>query len=625
MPKVFALSAALLTAPMIGCDDEGPTPVHVVDGGTDAGTDAGTQLEVPSVARRWDDATLSAIRRNLPNPGVHARNLFHLSVAMYDAWAIFDPTADGLLVHEKVVLDDPVATRRAAVSYAAYRVLKTRYAAGANAAAIQADFDELLVELGYDTGITTTVGDTGPAIGNRVAATVLATYLNDGAGESMGYADPSYVSVNSPLVVELSGANMQDPNRWQPLALDVMISQNGIPIPDVVQKFVGSQWGGVAPFALTRTDPLRPYHDPGPPPQLGGVGHAELRDSVVEVIRLQAMMDPTDPTTIDLSPGAHGNNTLGENDGAGRRFNPITGLPYASHVVPRADFARVLAEFWADGPHSETPPGHWNVLANEVADSPGFERRRFGTGPSLDPLEWDVTTYFALNAALHDAAIAAWGLKRAYDSARPICLVRYMSGLGQSSDPLLPSYHANGLPLVPGVIELITDETTAFGERHAALVGHEGEIAVRAWLGQPPSPDVMVGGVGWILGTRWMPYQRATFVTPAFPGFVSGHSTFSRSAATVLATLTGSEYFPGGFAEFIAPAHDYLVFEDGPTVDVHLQWATYYDAADQAGRSRIYGGIHIDPDDHFGRTLGDRVGRDAVSRALSYELGFALP
>jgi len=48
-----------------------------------------------------------------------------------------------------------------------------------------------------------------------------------------------------------------------------------------------------------------------------------------------------------------GNNSLGANDGAGYARNPVTGLPYASNVVKRGDFTRVLAEFWADGPTSK--------------------------------------------------------------------------------------------------------------------------------------------------------------------------------------------------------------------------------------------------------------------------------
>ena len=98
----------------------------------------------------------------------------------------------------------------------------------------------------------------------------------------------------------------------------------------------------------------------------------------------------------------------------------------------------MIAEFWADGPDSETPPGHWNTLANYVTDHPLLERRLGGEGPVLDPLEWDVKLYLALNGAVHDAAICAWGLKGHYDYVRPITAIRHMAGLGQSPDPELP-------------------------------------------------------------------------------------------------------------------------------------------------------------------------------------------
>jgi hypothetical protein len=68
----------------------------------------------------------------------------------------------------------------------------------------------------------------------------------------------------------------------------------------------------------------------------------------------------------------------------------------------------------------------------------------------------------------------------------------------------------------------------------------------------------------------------------------------------------------------VAKKDAYLVFEQGPSMDVHLQWATYYDAADQAGQSRLYGGIHLTPDDLTGRKLGSLVGLDAVARAESF-------
>jgi len=64
-----------------------------------------------SVARRWDEALLDAIRRALPNPPVHARNLFHTSLAMWDAWATYDPTASGDLFTKKHTAIDIAAAR----------------------------------------------------------------------------------------------------------------------------------------------------------------------------------------------------------------------------------------------------------------------------------------------------------------------------------------------------------------------------------------------------------------------------------------------------------------------------------------------------------------------------------
>ena len=174
----------------------------------------------------------------------------------------------------------------------------------------------------------------------------------------------------------------------------------------------------------------------------------------------------------------------------------------------------------------------------------------------------------------------------------------------------------------PGLIELVTRKTSAPGKRHEALRKHVGEVAIRTWQGNPEDPTTQVGGVGWILATEWVPYQKATFVTPAFPGFVSGHSTFSRAAAEVMTSLTGSAFFPGGLGEFVVPKGS-LTFEVGPSTDVPLQWATYYDAADQAGLSRLYGGIHIPADDFGGRQTGSICGKMAWALATQYFEGTA--
>ena len=320
------------------------------------------------------------------------------------------------------------------------------------------------------------------------------------------------------------------------------------------------------------------------PPQLGGARAAEFKDGNVEVILKSSLLDPDNLSFIDISPASIGNNTLGYNDGSGHILNPSTGVPYATNVVNHADFGRVLAEFWADGPESETPPGHWNLLANEVVDHPLFLRKIKGQGAELDKLEWEVKMYFALNAALHDAAIAAWGCKRVYDYVRPISSIRYMAGLGQSTDVSGPSYDPDGLPLVSDLIEIITPASVAAGQRHEHLAAFVGDVAIKAWTSSDTiDPVTEHAGVDWILGESWLPYQMDTFVTPAFPGYISGHSTFSRAAAEILTVMTGSPFFPGGMAEFTATQNEYLTFENGPTADVVLQWATYYDAADQAG------------------------------------------
>jgi len=192
-----------------------------------------------------------------------------------------------------------------------------------------------------------------------------------------------------------------------------------------------------------------------------------------------------------------------------------------------------------------------------------------------------------------------------------------MGELGQSSDPGLPSYHAMGLELEEGVVELITAESSATGERHEGLSANVGEVAILAWGGEPDDAVNDYGGSVWMLPAEWMPYQKATFVTPAFAGYVSGHSGFSRAAAEVLSAMTGSPFFPGGLGSHTVPAGD-LVFEAGPETAVTLEWATYYDAADQAGISRIYGGIHFACDDGPGRVIGSKCGLAALEKSAKY-------
>lgn len=622
-----------------------------------------------SVARIWNEHLLNAIRKDAPKPPAHARNLYHVSIAMWDAWAAYGPVDEGILVDEKHTAPDIEAARHEAISFAVYRILKYRFPVIAvcihpGAAAAHAAFDAQMDAFGYDKDFTSAEGDSPAALGNRIGTAVLTYGLTDGANEGPALCyddDTGYRPLNPNLVFKLPGTMMVSPNNWQPLAFDYLVLQNGIVIGTAVQEFVGAGWGDVKPFALTRKDqrndakpPLdclssaleipQPYFDPGCPPQLAGVGDATLKQAMLELIRFSSYHDPAQAVMVDASPGTLGNNSLGADDGTGHPVNPYTGQPYESNVVNRADLVRVIAEFWSDGPQSETPAGHWNVLANELADHPETVRKIGGKGDVVDALEWDVKVYIALNGALHDAAIGAWASKNYYDSSRPVSLIRYMASLGESSNPTGPSYHPDGLLLEPGLVEVITAETAAPGERHNHLhafcelgynwgkscdidadcydelgtgqcVSAVGELALYAWNGPPADPADQNSGVGWIRALNWMPWFPKTFVTPPFPGYTSGHSTFSRAGAEVLTAITGDEFVPGGLGVEHVPLGD-LKVENAPSQDFELQWATWYDAADQAGISRRYGGIHPSYDDFAGRKMGSQIGLRAWDKAL---------
>ena len=596
-----------------------------------------------SVARVWDERALAAIRADTPHPPAQARNYFSLSVCMWDAWAAYDPTAVGYVYRGKFSSANLLADRNKAISYAAWRLLKERHVYSKTAATTLAADDAQMAALGYDTNNASRVTSDPAGVGNSVYDAVSAWFINDGARQTNGIPYPvtnppvaypdypvregGYVYINPPLAPSLEGIRdtngntVVDINHWQRLQIpDGGVDQNNFPTGPI-QNYLGAQWLGVRPFALTRTDPTKPWIDPGPPPYFGTATHTQFVKEVVAVITASSQLTPDDGVTIDISPGTNGNNGLNYAgdygngdfnlyDGHGYTVNPVTGQPYAPNLVKRGDFARVLAEFWADGPSSETPPGHWNVLANYVSDNPLTVKKIGGVGPVVDDLEWDVKMYFAVNAAVHDAACACWAAKRAYDAWRPISAVRYLAGFGQSSDTNQPSYNTNGLPLIPGLITVVTTNMAA---TNASLT--VGKIAILSWPGPPTNAATQHSGVRWINADKWNPYQRTNFVTPAFPGYFSGHSTFSRSAAEVLAAITGSTNFPGGMGTY---SNYVLGFENGPSQPITLQWATYYDAADQAGISRIWGGIHPPIDNLAGRRAGAQCGKGVWALAQKY-------
>lgn len=586
-----------------------------------------------SIVRNWSERILEGIRMDTPHPPGQARHLFSFSVCMYDAWAAFDTNAVGFVYRDKHPAADVAAARREAISYAMYRMMLERHAYSRTAMNQAEANPKFMAALGYDPSNVSRDPSTPAGIGNRIYDAVSAYFLNDGSRQENGTPFPTanppvaypdypvghprrYTFVNPPANPFLHGISdgtnktVVDVNVWQRLVVANSIDQNGFP-QNPLQGYLGAQWLWVRPLSLTRVDENKPWIDPGPPPFLGTARHQEFLDNLVAVIRASSQLSPADGVKVDISPNAIGNNTLGANDGRGYTNNPVTGRPYEPNLVLRGDYTRALTEYWADGPSSETPPGHWNSIANRVSDQLTVYRIG-GEGPAVDRLEWDVKLYFSLNAAVFDAGCAAWAVKRYYNGWRPLTPIRFCGGLGQSSDPKLPSYHTNGLPLVPELIELVTTDSVASG-RHPGLT--PGKIAVLSWPGQPEFPSEQTSGVKWVHAEDWTTYQKKTFVTPGFPGYVSGHSTFSRAAAEALTGFTGSKWFPNGLG---TTTISHLVNEAGPSQTVVLQYASYFDAADQVGLSRIWGGIHPPADDIAGRLVGAEAGKSAWALARKF-------
>ena len=613
-----------------------------------------------SVAREWNEQLLEAIRKDFARPTVHARNLFHASVLMYDAWAIFNNAAKPVFLGttfggyytDYTPITMPIDKNEASkeiMSYAVFRLLMHRFENSPNAMETLASLETFFSSLGYDKSNTSLDYSDGSyaALGNYMASKMIDFGFQDGANEENAYENQFYETVNDPLALELYENNGTiDPNRWQPLAFDVFIDQSGNPFPLNTPEFLSPEWGEVTPFALQSTDleilnndfDSFVYNNPGAPAYIQESSENGIEDPYKWhfslVISWSAHLDPSDDEIINISPNSIGNVTMsdfptsfeeyknfynfnnGGDIGQGHQKNPTTNEPYLDNFVKRADYARVLAEFWADGPDSETPPGHWFTILNYVSDHP-LSKKTFGNSTrELQALEWDVKSYLTLSGAMHDVAINIWGIKGYYDYIRPISAIRYMASKGQSTDMALPNYHPHGLPLIENLIAVISEGDALAGSNNQ----HLGKIKVKSWKGPDfiNDPAMDVAGVDWILGTRWWPYQRPSFVTPPFAGYLSGHSAFSRAASEVLTLITNDAFFPGGMGVFDVAQNEFLVFEQGPSESFSLQWATYRDASDQTSLSRIWGGIHPPIDDIKGRIIGDKIGKEAFDFASTY-------
>lgn len=515
--------------------------------------------------------------------------------------------------------------------------------------------ENLLVAQGHNPNFAQTDYSKGnaAALGNYIAQCYIELGLQDGSNEESNHEALRYQPSNPSLQPNVPGTKLRNPNRWQPLSVRPYVLERGgdKTLPDWVRLlifnedvFANPEWGDVQPFSLTAADmqaktndgvPFNVYLDPGGPPTIGPGADAQTeayRWGFMLNVHWSSHLDPADSVRINISPAARGNPAPWprsfdgypdffdlKNGGVeylGHKKNPATKKAYAPNHVLRADYTRVIAEYWVDAATTKSPPGHWVQLMLDASDHPDFEKRWMGKGKPLSDLEWDVRSLFAMGSAMHDAAIACWSVKGYYDYVRPISAIRWMAGNGQCSNPELPNYHEFGLPLVKNQVALVGENDALAGTDKE----HVGKLKLYCWRGPEyiPDPKTSTAGVGWILAENWWPYQRFSFATPPFAGYVSGHSTFSTVGAEILTRITGNPFFPGGLLEERIPQNSFLEFEAGPSEDITLQWATYHDAANETCLSRIWGGIHPPCDDIPARHMAIKVVDKALSMAAGY-------
>jgi hypothetical protein len=338
-------------------------------------------------------------------------------------------------------------------------------------------YDARMAALGLDPN--NLAQDSSPeGIGNSAAARLIASRANDGSNQKSERGGAPYSDYTGYAPVNTVD-KINDPTRWQPLKFSTGLAPG----------FMAPHWGNVKPFAMTDGASLRVARS------LPAYGSAEYRDQAALIVDLTANLTPQQ---------------------------------------------KMIAEYWANGPRTELPPGHWNLFAQSLA-----QERSIG-------LDAEVVLYFLQGNAVMDAGIACWDCKRFYDSMRPITAIRSLYA-GQ--------------------------RIKSFGGTQVGIVEMAGE--------------------------QWSPWQPDTFITPPFAEFTSGHSTFSTASAEVMKRFFGSDTFRGSqsFASGSSATEARV-----PDRQITLEWETFTDAANEAGNSRLYGGIHFTAGNDVGKSMGRQVG-----------------
>jgi hypothetical protein len=434
-----------------------------------------------------------------------ARALAIVDTCMYDAWTAYDERAVGTQLQG--VLRRPAAERTLANKERAISYAAYRALTDVLPADTESVYKPWMKQLGYDPNDRSTDIETPAGIGNVACGAVLEFRHHDKSNQLGDLAQGPYSDWTGYAPANRPTALPVRAKVTDPNRWQplVFVSSTG---DLMTQQFSGAQWCYVTPFALAKGDEFRSLAQSLGP---ASYGSEEYRQQAEDLVKISA------------------------------------GL---------TDREKMISEYWSDGPNSEQPPGHWMLLAQWVS------------ARDHHTLDDDVKMFFALSNAMLDAGIAAWDMKLAYDSVRPITAI-----------PLL------------------------FGGKK-----------IRAW-GGPAKGTVEMDG------SQWLPYQPATSPTPPFPDYVSGHSTFSAAAAYVLSSWTGSNRF--GYSVTLPAGSSKIEHGVTPARPVVLKWETFTDAADEAGMSRRYGGIHFERADLAGRKLGKLVGEKVWLRAQSYFSGTA--
>jgi hypothetical protein len=440
---------------------------------------------------QWNQLTLDAIKFSKTSPPLAARSLAMVHTAMYDAWSVYNECAVSTTTALYIkILDNKNCTKdnkRKPFSYAAYRVLTDLFWL-ALPPENKNMFRDLMCECGYDPDDTSLDITTPQGIGNLAAKLIIESRYGDGANQLGTLHAPPWSDYTGYKPINTPD-NVCDLNYWQPLRTEVS------PGEFKVQSFLVPHWGLVKPFSLQYNWQFRPER----PFQKNESGFKQQAEE-----------------TLKISAGL-------------------------------IDEQKAIAEYWADGPGTYTPPGHWCEIAQFVAMNKCYRNSDC------------IKLFFVLTNALLDSSIACWECKRQYDSVRPITAVREL---------------------------------------------YKGKD-VQAWGGPHE-------GTQTIKGEKWMPF----IATPPFPEHVSGHSTFSRSAATVLKCFTGSDHFGG--CTTVKKGSSKVEPGTTPCGDITLDWPTFTETAEQAGMSRVYGGIHFMRGNEYGQKLGESIGQCAWEKALFY-------